>query len=174
MSEYFLRELTSSDIPSINKWRNDSNLVSHLGAPFRYINIETDTKWFEGYLQNRSNAIRLAICRKSDAMLIGAVYLLNIDWLVRQAEFAIWIGDETYQGKGVGKFAIQEVLKHAFLDLNFNRVYLTALIHNCRAINLYEKIGFKKEGVIRQGTFKEGRFIDLVMMSILREDYGHD
>jgi len=49
----YLRELTRSDIPAINKWRQDKSLVSFLGSPFRYISLETDENWFESYMRNR-------------------------------------------------------------------------------------------------------------------------
>jgi hypothetical protein len=47
----YLRELTRDDIKTINVWRNNKTLVDQLGAPFRYINMETDEQWFEQYMK---------------------------------------------------------------------------------------------------------------------------
>ena len=169
---YFLREICRSDIQVINSWRNDREIIDTLGASFRYIGEETDIIWFNNYLSNRSGIIRLAICNKASTTLIGAVYLLGIDWVNRSAEFAIWIGEKSYQGKGAGFFAIRETLSHAFNDLNLHRIHLTVLATNQRAINLYKKIGFLEEGRLRQVVFKNGCFIDMLQMSILASEFS--
>ena len=168
---YFLREICRSDIPIINAWRNDRETIETVGSAFRYINEEIDVNWFNNYLSNRTSTIRLAICEKPTSTLIGAGYLLGIDWINRSAEFAIWIGEKSYQGKGAGYFAVVEILTHAFKDLNLNRIHLTVLATNQRAINLYKKIGFIEEGRLRQVVFKDGCFIDMLQMSILVNDF---
>lgn len=62
--DFFLRELNREDVPAINTWRNDPALIGMLGAAFRYVSEAVDHKWFEGYLANRANAVRLAICEQ--------------------------------------------------------------------------------------------------------------
>lgn len=47
---YKLRELERKDLEQINKWRNDPELIELLGAPYRFINLEVDTKWYENYM----------------------------------------------------------------------------------------------------------------------------
>lgn len=56
---YKLRELERKDLEQINKWRNDPELIELLGAPYRFINLEVDTKWYENYMGNRNSAILL-------------------------------------------------------------------------------------------------------------------
>jgi UDP-4-amino-4,6-dideoxy-N-acetyl-beta-L-altrosamine N-acetyltransferase len=166
---FSLRELARSDLSFINTWRNDPELIAQLASPFRFIGQEVDDAWFNAYLAARSNQVRLAICRDADQP-IGAVYLLNIDWLNRSAEFAIWIGDKTMQGCGAGEFSTRAAVKHAFTDLNLHRLYLTVLPTNTRAIHLYEKVGFVVEGRLRAAVFKQGQFVDMVQMSLLASD----
>lgn len=171
MSDYYLRELELEDAGFINSWRNDPKVIDNLGAPFRYISQSVDENWLDSYLSNRQSSVRLAICKCEDEKIIGAVYLLNIDWVARNCEFAIWIGEHREQGHGAGKFATLKALEHAFLDLNLNSVYLTALRDNERAIRLYKKVGFILEGVRREAVFKNGAYKDLVLMSILRKEF---
>lgn len=169
--QYFLRELSRDDIKAINQWRNDRVIINSLVSPFRYIDKEIDDAWFSSYLSSRSNTIRLAIAEKNSNSIIGGVYLTKIDWVTRSAEFAIWIGSSDHQGKGIGKFASEKLLAHAFLDLGLNRVYLTVRTNNVRAIRLYTTIGFKEEGVHRQAVFKNGKFDDLLQMGILASEF---
>ena len=168
---FFLRELSRSDLSEINKWRNDADLIKALGSPYRYIDQEVDDNWFNNYLASRSNNVRLAICEVESGRIVGAVYLLEIDWTHRCCEFAILIGDKQSQGKGLGEFATRGILTHAFLDLNLHRVHLTVLFTNPRAIHLYKKVGFIEEGCLRQSVFKNGKYVDLVQMAILSSEY---
>ena len=167
-----LRELNRSDIEEINKWRNNSELIDFLGAPFRYINLDVDNDWYDSYMKNRNTTVRCAIVsEENENQILGLVSLTNINYLNQSAIFHIMIGNEEYQGKGIGTFATKEILNHAFNNLNINRVELLVLKQNTRAINLYKKVGFIQEGIKRQCIFKNGKFVDVVMMSLLREDY---
>lgn len=168
---YRLRELERKDIPIINKWRNNPALIEKLGAPFRFINEDVDNLWFDSYMKNRNNSVRCAIVQDESDEIIGLVSLLKIDCINQSAEFNIMIGDTQYQGKGAGTFAARAILEHAFYNLNLHRVELSVLQSNTVAQHLYEKVGFVKEGVKRQANFKNGHFVDMVLYSLLRDEY---
>ncbi len=167
---YYLRELQREDIPVVNQWRNDKNLIDCLGAPFRFINPEVDYAWFDSYMKSRTTEVRCAII--SDDVLVGIVSLVNINHLNQSAEFHIMIGEMENRGKGAGTFATKSMLHHAFYNLNLNRVELTVLETNQKAVNMYERIGFVREGTKRQARYKNGRFFDMYLYSVLRSDYS--
>ncbi|MBL8522973.1 MAG: GNAT family N-acetyltransferase [Betaproteobacteria bacterium] len=166
-----LRELERSDLAILNSWRNDHATIDQLGSAFRFVGTEVDEKWFEGYLASRSHNVRLAICDEKSRKVIGAAYLLEIDWISRSAEFAIWIGEATARGKGAGETATRAMLRHAFHDLNLHRVHLAVIAGNKAAAALYRKIGFVQEGVRRQALFKNGKYVDVVEMAILSSEF---
>ena len=163
----FLRELERGDLAVINTWRADPELVGLLAGAFRHVGREIDEKWFDSYLGARVNNVRLAICLAETRALVGVAYLLGIDWISRSAEFSIQIGVESARGQGIGETATRQTLAHAFDDLNLHRIHLTALASNTRAIKLYEKMGFRAEGLLRQAAFKKGRYVDMVAMAAL-------
>ena len=66
------------------------------------------------------------------------------------------------------------MLNYCFFRLNLNKVYLKVITENPNAIKLYEKNGFVKEGILREEHFDEGRFKDVLVMSILRKEYSSD
>lgn len=167
---YRLRELEREDVPIINAWRTSRELISFLGSPYRYINREVEYKWYDNYMSSRNTTIRCTIINDKDEV-IGLVSLTNIDRINQIGNFHIMIGDCAQREKGIGYFATKEILNHAFNDMNLNRIELTVLEGNKRAIKLYEKIGFQTEGVKRKAVFKNGKFIDMIMMAILKEDF---
>ena len=166
-----LRELERSDLPVVNGWRNDPEIVDLLGANFLFIAQEIDNRWYDAYLAARDRNVRLAIVEPEQGRIIGCVYLTDIHRINRCAEFAILIGDKTYWSKGCGFEATRLILAHAFDDLNLNRIYLTVLAENTRAIRLYEKVGFRREGLQREAVFKQGRYRDVVLMAITAPEY---
>lgn len=169
---YRLRELAREDIQQVNIWRNDSDLISMLGSPYRFINIEVDYKWYDEYMSNRNTAVRCVIVKEiSDEKILGIVSLVNINHVNRTAEFYLMIGEKENRGKGIGYFATTEILKHAFLNLNLNRVELCVLEENMKARSLYKKAGFIEEGFKRQAVYKNGMYHNMIIMSILRNDY---
>ncbi len=74
-------------------------------------------------------------------------------------------------GKGVGKALMQEAINQADNWLNLVRVELEVHADNLFAKSLYEKIGFEIEGIKRLSTFKNGRYIDMVLMSRISPHY---
>jgi RimJ/RimL family protein N-acetyltransferase len=87
------------------------------------------------------------------------------------AGFGIIIGDKTQWGKGCGAAALREVLRIGFQEMNLQRIHLTALDGNARAVRCYEKCGFRHEGVRRRHFPKRGKWLDVICMGILREEW---
>ncbi|WP_311746719.1 GNAT family N-acetyltransferase [Proteus penneri] len=81
--------------------------------------------------------------------------------------FGIGVGAE-YSGKGVGKLLIKTAIDYAFNWLAATRLELEVYSDNERGLHLYKKLGFEVEGVRRKAAFKEGKYCDVVMMSMLR------
>lgn len=167
----YLREISKTDLPLINCWRNDHEVIDLLGNNFLFIAAEVDEKWYENYLQNRQLQKRLTIVDAVEDVVIGTIQLTNIHAVNKTAEYSIMIGNKNYWGKGAGYTATIQILDHGFNDLNLNRIYLTVLSENNRAINLYVKAGFVREGTEREAIFKNGAYHDLLLMSILKKDF---
>ena len=167
---YTLRELEKHDLSIINRWRNNPDLIQYLAAPYRYIAPVIDERWYENYLANRDTCVRCSIIN-DNGDLLGLVSLLNIDSINRSATFGIMIGDENNCESGAGTYAIKYILKHAFLNLNLNRVELGVLANNSRAIHVYEKCGFIYEGTKRSSVYKNGEYLDLKQYAILKDEY---
>ena len=168
---YKLRELERDDIKKINRWRNDPNLIACLGAPYRFINEDVDSDWYDKYMHARNNSVRCAIVdEEKESEVLGLISLLNINYINRCGEIHIMIGGSENRGKGLGTFAVNAMIDHAFYNLNLRRIELGVLETNTAAIRLYEKTGFIREGTKRSSNYKNGKYVSMIIMGLLKED----
>ena len=117
------------------------------------------------------STIFFIICTKEPDRPIGCTQFVRIDWVGRMATFYIAIAEKENRSKGYGKEATKLMVDYAFATLNMNRVQLHVSSENERAITVYEKSGFIKEGKLRQAMYYENHYIDFYLMAILKEDW---
>lgn len=128
----------------------------------------------EGFLEalgKDEHQVVLGIARHNHADLIGTVGLHKLDFRSRHAEFGLVIGERSAWGQGFGTEATRMMLDYGFGTLNLNRIWLQVYASHASAIRVYEKAGFRKEGVQRQQHFADGRYEDGVLMGILRSEW---
>ena len=111
------------------------------------------------------------ISKKDDQKKIGTIGLSSIDPRNQKAEFGILIGELTERGKGFAEEASAALLNYAFSELNLHKIKLSVFSDNARAIKLYNKLGFRPEGILRQEIFKNAVFKDVMIMAILKEEW---
>lgn len=108
---------------------------------------------------------------EADDKYIGGCALFHFDQIAHTCEMGIGIGDRAYWGYGYGRDAIRVLLDYAFRLRNLHKVWLTVNSDNERAIRSYERCGFVEEGRLRKHVWNNGRYIDLVYMGVLREEW---
>jgi RimJ/RimL family protein N-acetyltransferase len=89
----------------------------------------------------------------------------------RTTDLSIIIGDKSAWGQGYGEEAITLLLDYAFGYLNFHRVSIGVVGSNERALRFYEKVGFQREGIQRDGYYYNHQYQDFVMLSILEDEF---
>ncbi len=169
-----LREITREDIPTINRWRQDPEVMDGVGAPRRFIGLAADLKWYEDYLTRRATEVRCVISLAGSGQVVGMVSLTRIDYVHRNAEYNAMIGEREARNRGVGTEATRAMVRHGLFDLNLHRIYVSILRENISSIRMCEKAGFRQEGTIREGAYKNGRYHDLVLMGILKPEWHAD
>jgi len=171
MAVIVLRALTESDISATLRWNNHKELKDlYAGHPFP-VNIEMEREWYNKILKSNIPTTVFGIELISEKKLIGLSILKNINLIHRKAEFAIFIGDEQVRGKGYAKESTCQTLSFGFNQLGLNKIYLFVQKNNSAAIKLYEKVGFQFEGELRKSVYKNGKFINELVMGILKEDF---
>jgi len=171
VGDVILRRPEPCDLEALYQQKNDAEIAAMLGGFTTGYSRQDISSWLE-YHRQKDNEVIWAIVRTPDENCIGHVGLYEIDFRVRAAEFAILIGDRTEWGKGIGKACTKFVVNYGFSELNLNRIHLSVLSSNGKAIRLYEQIGFRIEGRLRQAQYKNGQYLDVLVLALLREEFG--
>lgn len=165
-----LRKFEPFDVNSLWEFRGDPEVTRQLGGFSTGYSHQDLTEWIESH-RKRTDEVLYAIVDADTDGCIGHVGLYQIDHRNRKAEFAILIGVSKYQGIGLGKKITRFMVKFGFDELNLNKITLTAIEPNIRAISLYERLGFVQDGVARQDLWRNGTYLDVTFMSLLRDDW---
>lgn len=163
-----LTPLSAGDLPVMFGWINDRREVLW-NAPYQPVTEAQHAEWFEA-IQRRKDAVIFGIRLLDTQSLIGSCQLHSINDIHRSAELQIRLGESEGRGHGYGTEAVQLLLDFAFKDLNLRRVYVHVLATNGRALRLYEKVGFVREGTLREAAHIDGRYVDIVLLGILRDE----
>ncbi|MFC2053668.1 GNAT family N-acetyltransferase [Chloroflexota bacterium] len=167
-----LRAVERSDLELFVEWLNDpevrEGLLLHLP-----MSMAEEEKWFEDMIKRPDVEHPMVIEIRQDEswVMIGNCGIHNIAWRLRSAEVGIFIGEKGYWDQGYGTEAMRLLLDHSFNTLNLNRITLQVYEDNPRAVRAYEKVGFVHEGRARQGMYKNGRYVDIIWMSVLRSEW---
>jgi ribosomal-protein-alanine N-acetyltransferase len=168
-TKIYLRPLEREDAPLLVTWMNDHDVTRTMNW-YRPVNLRAEEEFVDKALQSEHDLV-LGIAVKENDLFIGETGLYRMDFKNRRACFGITIGQKTEWGKGYGGEATRLLVDHAFDTLNLNRVWLHVFEHNQRGIGAYQKAGFKKEGLLRQDRYKDGRYYNTIIMAVLREEW---
>ena len=163
----FLRLVEKPDLPQRVAWINDPEIQHTLNYDYPTSLARTE-KWFDKAVMAPSRR-DFSIFALETSECIGFGSLLNIDWLVKKAELSMVIGNRSYWGGGYGTESYKLLINYGFLELGLNKIYGYQLKHNHAAHRVVEKLGWTREGLLRQDLYSHGRIRDRYVVSILRE-----
>lgn len=166
----YLRAFEPEDYKTSIKWRNDDEIWNQLGGVKYFVSEAYEKKWVEEAIFD-PKVIRLAVCLKESNQYIGNVYILDINERDRKGNSHILIGEREYWGKGYATEAYELLLDYAFNERAFHRIGAHVLEENAASIALHKKCGFSQDGIFRKATFKNGKWQNQIIFSILDEEY---
>ena len=166
--EIKLRPFTRADIPDKIRWINDPrvNRYLHYELP---LEREKTERWFDS-VKDRTDRYDAVI--EAEGRACGTIGLLSIDRKSGKAELYVALGEPELGGRGIASKACRLLLDYAFEVLDLNRVYLFTETENLPAQRLFERIGFRKEGCLRQEILSHGVLADRFVYGILREEHA--
>ena len=162
MNDLIFKKIEKKDVPFVNEVRNI--YAKEFLHDSREFTLSETYDWFENYNPN------YWIIFLSDDR-IGYFRLSNYSPVNKN----IYIGADIspkFRGKGYGKLSYQKFLPFIFNNFLLHKISLEVLSTNTIAISLYKKLGFVQEGVKRDEVFKNYKWVDSIIMSILKREYN--
>ncbi|MFQ5763363.1 MAG: GNAT family N-acetyltransferase [Rhodospirillales bacterium] len=102
---------------------------------------------------------------------VGVASLYEPDLARGVARYSIVIGDRKYWGQGLGTAVTRQVMAHAFMALGLRKVVSDILEPNTAARVIHERAGFAEEGRLRQNAWRDGEWVDCILMSLLHQEW---
>ena len=166
-SKVTLRALERGDLQTVWELRNDAAIEIISNGPPRPRSMAELEASFEKLTADREMH---AFAIEANGRMVGQCNLRSIDAVHRRAELGIALLAEEI-GKGYGSDAVRVLLDYAFRHLNLHKVSLDTLSTNEPALRAYRACGFVEEGRLRSHEWSDGRYVDLVLMGVLRDEW---
>lgn len=170
MADIELRPLCESDVDHILTWVNDIDVIGNIAtlSPTTPFTKADELAYVRKMTASPSD---LVFSIWADDEYLGQVGLHQIWRRSRTGRMAVVIGSKENMGKGYGTKAIRALLDMAFINHNLHKIWLLVFRKNTRSIRTYQRIGFIQEGILREEYYHEGRYHDMVRMSVLASEW---
>jgi len=150
--------LNSAEKDLVRKWRNHKDVRKWMYQD-HIISFEEHAVFIEKLKEENKNFYWLV--KNKNGKYLGVIYLNKVDFLHKHAYLGIYSNPEL---KGVGKFLIQALKELAFKIAKLHTLKLEVIETNKHAIEFYKKQGFKKEGKLKEFVYKNGEWLDVIVM----------
>lgn len=164
-----LTKIEKEDMKDLYRWFSNEEFLKYYDyyPPVPLSQKQVD-EMFDYYEKSKKSQV-FAI--KSEGVIIGVAGFDDIIEENRVATLFIGLGDESSRGRGYGREAMRLLLDYGFNNLNFHRIQLNVLEFNEKAIILYERCGFKREGIFREFVLRDGRRYNLLLYGLLKSEW---
>ena len=168
----YFRAFEEKDAASIYQWRNDDDLKQLSVGLNKRVCMEEVEEWIKDRKRHNPYQAWFAICSKDTNEMVGYMSLTDIHYINSSAFFSgIIIGAPDYRDGQAYLESYLFMLEYAFERLNLNRVYGSAISDHKLSVTMAEVMFQKKEGVLRQAIYKNGKYHDEIVCAILRDEY---
>lgn len=167
-----LRPFMLSDAPVVTALASNKNIYdTTLNIPHPYTE-DMAVSWIRNHPEDvtERKLYHWAIVRKEDRALLGCISI-GIRPNPQMGEIGYWLG-EPYWSKGYGTEAAKAIMAYGFNTIGLNKVYGRHFVSNPASGAIMKKCGMQLEGVHRDDVVKDGRFVDIAYLGILRSEFG--
>lgn len=166
-----LRAVEHTDLEQLKNWRNIESFRKNF-REHKELNSSHQQVWFDR-MNSSSADYMFSIIDSKTGELIGCCGLLYINWIIRSADFSFYIGkDGKYiDPQGYAEEAASLLIAYGFGQLNLNKIWMELYEFDTAKIDFFtKKFSFKKDGLLRQNCFKDGKYHDSVLISLLAQE----
>ncbi|CAN2170277.1 RimL Acetyltransferases, including N-acetylases of ribosomal proteins [Candidatus Nanopelagicaceae bacterium] len=168
-SRLILSSMAAEDCEEARILHNDPETIKWL-SDTRIVSIDEQKMWFTR-LQASSSSKRYVARTRTHSKLVGVFRFDRFDLNNMSAEVGLDI-DFASRRQGYAREIYLALIPYFFNELSLNRLSLITLESNSAAINLYESLGFKREGILRQALRRDSQYFNAFQYSLLATEFG--
>lgn len=157
--------VSEENLEKIRSWRNNPK-VWRWCRQNDLIYPENQTRWYEWQRDDLNTRMYLI---ESGGQVVGICGLTNIDFVSRRAEFSLYIAPE-FQGKKFSKNSLKTLFSYGFNELGLKSIWGETFDDN-KARHIFKALGMKEDGIRREFYFKDGRFCDAILFSMIDTEF---
>ncbi|QNP72609.1 GNAT family N-acetyltransferase [Streptomyces roseirectus] len=165
-----LRPFTEADAEVMGALMEDPEVIRFTGGSPEPLSPEFLRSWY-GSRSAQADRLDLAVTDRFSGEVVGEVVLNTWDPDARSCVFRTFLGPRG-RGRGLGTEATRLIVGHGFDQLGLHRIELAAYAFNPRALRVYEKVGFVREGLQREIELRDGAWVDEVVMAVLEDEWA--
>jgi len=162
-----LRSVEKQDLPILRDWRNIVEFRKNF-REVRELSLNDQEAWFDQLQKTKHVNYMFTIVDLHTQKPIGAGGLLYINWINRSGDFSFYIGEnEMYIGDdGKAKEAAKLLIDYGFKNLNLHKIWMELYEFDKAKLDFFiNKFQFKKDGVLRDNCFEDGKYYDSYLIS---------
>ncbi|NDV47729.1 N-acetyltransferase [Paludibacter sp. 221] len=165
-----LKEISLDEVqPIFTTLVRERNYFSEWLPFVEYTKEVSDTLMFvEQTIHGDPNNLTCAIYFENQ--FVGLVGLKDTDVSNNKTEIGYWLS-EGFQKRGIMTRACRAIIEYAFDEMGMNRVQLKAATGNIKSQQVAERLGFKREGIEREGELHSRGYVDLVVFGVLKSEW---
>ena len=166
--KFVFKKISKKDLRVLQKWTNSKEIFPY-NTQFKLLNSNDQEDWFKTIQKSESDKKMFVV--KIDEKPIGVCGLIHLDNKNKNADVALIIGELQFQGKGLGKQILKKLLEIGFKKFELNRIGAEIIDYNRKSEIVFKKLNFQLEGKFREAIWRNGKWHDIKIYSILREEF---
>lgn len=163
-----LRGVEAADGEQVLRWRNQDDVRRWMYTD-HLISQEEHEQWFASMRQDPTKQYWII---ELEDLPVGVIHLSDISRQHRRCEWGMYLGSDAARGTGAAESAAFLSLDAAFGEIGMQRVTCEVLVGNERAIRLYERVGFRREGLLRSMIARGSERYDVIVMGVLQSEWA--
>ena len=164
-NRFEMKSLEIADVDHIMTWVNDPEVVKNLQHFDKTLTREDELSYINKILSSKNDFV-FSFFDGSEYIGQGGIH--QISWENKLGRVSIMIARKHW-GKGYGQEILKRLINHAFKELGLHKIWLMHWKENKKAEHIYKKLGFKKEGILKDEYYWQGQYHDMVRMAIINE-----
>ncbi len=168
----YLTAIEREDLRILQRWRNKETLKKYF-REYREINSQLQEEWYQNKVLHDSSTLMFSIKRLQDDELLGCCGLCYINWIHRYADLSLYIGyeDVYIDSLGYAKESCSLLFEYGFQQLGLNKIWTEIYEFDHKKKELFDRLGFKVDGILRENYFYEGKWWNTYILSLLSKEY---